>query len=584
MQKAKQLIAARKSSRNSSRNSSMERQEPPETPETDQPQHPQGATAAIKDKPPDNQHIYEEIQKETGELFVDKDGNAKFTTTAEDGQEKTYYLGIVDKPEEQPNWQGARPKTNPTVITIQKDPEERIRDMEREMKRMEIQQKAEVESLVNTRIAAALLSQEYRSNRSSRAGSRQSSRRSSTTSSRRSSRANSPDRRRREEQQETARPLPQIYQQNRNRKHQDYTSIITSSSLMKAFTEMKTGEEETYQSFLETFTLDWDELALPKEDKLKIKVALKLMPPKYRNLIKKELIEIDSWDQFQEFLYRHILQGKSEGYCRARFAATNQMAEGDTNFSELLERIKNKQVPLLLSLREEYHKQDKAVQDWAYKELVYDLYSEAIPESYKEVAIVMGTSKNIDKLFQSCNNMAEAKLEKKNRKSSSRKETPKRISFLSNIQEEGTTAETIKKLQQQINNLKAQPKHCRNHPNATNHTTGECWNQGFKREERRQQEMYQQDRNFMRQEQMNQQDRNFMRQEQMYQPDNTYVINKWGKKNYCKYCIPNRQNVDWCHHCWTHSTLAKGIIRKECQKCQYKHKLKDKEEEKQKEN
>ena len=221
MQKAKQLIAARKSSRNSSRNSSMERPEPPETQETDQPQHPQGATAAIKDKPPDNQHIYEEIQRETGELFVDKDGNAKFTTTAEDGQEKTYYLGIVDKPEEQPNWQGARPKTNPTVITIEKDPEERLKDMEREMRRMEIQQKAEIESIINTRIAAALLSQEYRSNRSSRAGSRQSSRRSSTTSSRRSSIANSPDRRRRnretiprEEQQETARPLPQIYQQN----------------------------------------------------------------------------------------------------------------------------------------------------------------------------------------------------------------------------------------------------------------------------------------------------------------------------------------------------------------------------------
>merc|ERR1712105_579475 len=89
------------------------------------------------------------------------------------------------------------------------------------------------------------------------------------------------------------------------------------------------------------------------------------------------------------------------------------MSEGDTNFSEILERIKNKQVPLLLSLREKYHKQDKAVQDWAYKELVYDLYCEAIPESYKEVATVMGHSKNIDKLFQSCNNMAEANLEKK---------------------------------------------------------------------------------------------------------------------------------------------------------------------------
>ena len=37
----------------------------------------------------------------------------------------------------------------------------------------------------------------------------------------------------------------------------------------------------------------------------------------------------------------------------------------------------------------------------------------------------------------------------------------------------------------------------------------------------------------------------------------------------CKHCEPNKLNRKDCRHCWRHSDLSKGIIRKDCQQCKY---------------
>ena len=41
------------------------------------------------------------------------------------------------------------------------------------------------------------------------------------------------------------------------------------------------------------------------------------------------------------------------------------------------------------------------------------------------------------------------------------------------------------------------------------------------------------------------------------------------RKFWCKHCIPNNLKQDDCQHCWRHSDLSKGIIRKDCQQCKY---------------
>ena len=386
---------------------------------------------------------------------------------------------------------------------------------------------------------------------SSRESSRPATRNSSRANSRQPSREGSPTEQVLERTKKLLQTLEEEEEENKKAKakttkYQTITDVMRDKAIFSALPSLAEEKQEQYNLWLRTFLEEYKDFNLPSQ--LMIPVALRKLPLALRTTARDRKISNET--ELRIFLHENIFGGRSYEYAKGKFKESNQMSPSDTNYPELLRKIKDEQVPVLMSLQPALQNCSKETREHLENKEILEMMMAALTDTVIMAARNKGMDANWRDLFKSCNQVASARL-------TLTKSKGKQVAGISvdskDTEKEETDEEKlhnkIKKLEEELEKLKKnkpkKKKYCSLHKNSSNHTTEECYVLKKK-------------------------------QEQTNKPhtQKKFILQANGKRNFCKYCVPNNVKLEvGCSHCWSHSDPAKAVDRNDCNACQYKTRI-----------
>ena len=353
------------------------------------------------------------------------------------------------------------------------------------------------------------------------------------------------------------------------KKYNNIGDIISDKSIYAALETLKEEQQEKYEIWIQTFLTDYDLFNLPEH--LKVECMIRKLPLHLRSRAKTERNDIKTVTDMREFLYKAIFGGRNYTFQRNVYREANKMTESDTNFPEVLNRIKLEQVPTLLSLQPKYVNQTEETKECLRNKEILELLNEALTPSTLAICQNKGASESWQELYESCNQIAAAKMTL-NKES---KDNPKKLSALQMDTEpqqtEGNPKEKI--LSDEISRLRNVVKQMKTKQTANTAQTTQSSNATTDKPGYRNKWC-----NFHQSKGHDEaQCRRLKGITEEKRQHNNFLVSPNGKRNYCKFCVPNNIDlkVNLCFHCWKHSDPSKGVPRTQCLACEHIRRIQD---------